>query len=160
VGQWTLLCGDALEVMLDESAVSRNVIDDDRISFVSLDGVVRDVRGCFYSLADYMLLNNWAFDDTLTLECLRQYGRLAVDGQAVFIRNPLPRYRPRTRVAGSEAFELYELPTFDSQVYDVPAGGIDWRSADGVHWAAVRVLPLGVRQSATQPDSPICPNRS
>jgi hypothetical protein len=27
-------------------------------------------------------------------------------GQAVFIRNPLPRYRPRTRVAGNEAFEL------------------------------------------------------
>jgi hypothetical protein len=75
--------------MLDE-LVPRNVIDDDRISFVSLDGVVRDVRRCFYSLADYMLLNNWAFNDTLTLECLRQYGRLApVDGQAVCIRNPL-----------------------------------------------------------------------
>jgi SAM-dependent methyltransferase len=152
VGKWTLLCGDALEVMLDESAVPRNIIDDDRINAVSVNGIVRNIPKCFYSLADYLLLNNWAFDDTFTLECLRQYGRLApVDGQAVFIRNPLPRYRPGSRIVGSDAFVLYELPTLDTLVYDVPAGGVDWRSADGVQWTAVRVLPLGVRQSTRQP---------
>jgi hypothetical protein len=98
-----------------------------------------------------LFFNNWAFNDLLSIELLRHYGQLApIDGQAVFIRNPLPRYRPGSTVGDGEALAAYELPHTDDQVYDVPAGGVDWRDAFGVHWTALRVLPLGVRQSSTQ----------
>jgi hypothetical protein len=142
-------------VLLDDSIVwSTSIAVDDEPIVVSVNDATTTIttmriRRCLYSLTDYLFFNNWAFDDLLSIELLRQYGQLApIDGQVVFIRNPLPRYRPGSAVGG--ALAMYELPQTDAQVYDVSAGGVDWRDASGVHWTALRVLPLGVRQSSTQ----------
>ena len=101
---------------------------------------------CLYSIADVLLLNNWAFDETLSHELSRATADWReVGGRAIVIRNPTPRYRPESS-KGTEALAFYELPTNDEQIYDVPAGGIDWRHHAGVHWTALRALLLGVRQ--------------
>jgi hypothetical protein len=152
-------------VLLDESVVwstSSVAVDEPVVVSVNNDAATTNdaassvrIRRCLYSLTDYLFFNNWAFNDLLSIELLRHYGQLAPiaeRGQAVFIRNPLPRYRPGSNVGGDSGVALasYELPHTDAQVYDVPAGGVDWRDANGVHWTALRVLPLGVRQSSTQ----------
>jgi hypothetical protein len=109
VGRWTLhrIGGDACEVLLDESVVwsTSSVAVDEPVVVSSVDAAAavaaaaatRIIRRCLYSLTDYF--NNWAFNDLLSIELLRHYGQLApIDGQAVFIRNPLPRYRPGSAV--------------------------------------------------------------
>lgn len=134
VGQWTLICGDARQVLLDKSMLN----DEEEIS--------SSIDRCLYSTADFLLLNNWAFDDLLTDELLSNYGRLApIDGRVILLRNPTPRYRPDSS-RGNEPLALFELPTSEAQIVSVPRDGIDWRHHRDVHWTWLRVLPLGVRQ--------------
>jgi len=149
VGRWTLVQGDARHVLRDESLVwATSAADDDEPIVVAIGDDAHLAVRCLYTRADCLFLNNWAFDEGLSIELLREYGRLApIGGQAAFLRNPLPRYRPGSAVGDNAALALYALPATAAEVFDVPAGGIDWRDAAGVHWTALSVLPLGVRQS-------------
>lgn len=86
----------------------------------------------------------------MSADLLSLYAQHApIDSRAVFIRNPTPRHRPSERGA-LRPLDLYLLPSRDDQVFDVPANGVDWRADDGVHWAVLAVLPLGVTQASTQ----------
>jgi SAM-dependent methyltransferase len=155
VGKWRFFCDDARQALIDESVIRLN--DDDKPLLISEfdDGSsttivtsasaasTSPVRLCLLSWCDVVFINNYALDDSLTSEVLREYGhRAPAGGRLVMLRNPHPRDRYNDVESPLALFET----TRDDDVYDMPPGSIDWVTDERVQWVLMRVLPLGVRR--------------
>jgi hypothetical protein len=154
VGKWKLVCGDAHQVLIDESLIvvadAADVDDqlfvstfDDSTTTTTTTTTTTMIRNCWLSWCDIVFINNYALDDALTQFVLTQYGQRApVDGRLVLLRNPYPRDRHGDV---DSPLTLFETPTSDD-VREMPADSVDWVGDERVHWAVLRVLSLGLRR--------------
>jgi hypothetical protein len=98
----------------------------------SIDESTTVVEQPLIVVTDVLFMNNWAFGPALSGELLLLFGEHAPrDGRAVFICNPEPRHRVSEHSKKLRPLDLYVLPSVDSEVFDVPKGGIDWRHERG-----------------------------
>jgi hypothetical protein len=142
-GEWKCVCGDAKRVLVDEAVVD-NINRDELFVLTLMIVCVVVESSATLSAVD---VRHCVHEQLGIRRCVVQRHRRSVRRASAGGRSRCVHSQsvasPSTRLCWTTGVVRV------AQVYDVPADGVDWRAHKGVHWTALSVLPLGVRQQSS-----------